>query len=87
MKKAVDTIPQKAVAAGLNEAGFETLEMTIEPTLNDTRVHAPVVMAASQQQQLNMVDDTDKVTGYCTREECHSGEGIQHRAFSIFIFD
>ena len=31
------------------------------------------------------VNRKDKVLGYRSREECHSGKGILHRAFSIFI--
>ena len=78
---------QKTVAAGLNDAGFETIEMTIEPTRHNAQGDRRADVAAGDPQKLIMVDNNDTVTGYCTREECHAGEGIQHRAFSIFIFD
>jgi hydroxymethylglutaryl-CoA reductase len=77
----------KTVAAGLNDAGFETIEMTIEPAWQDARGDCRADITASNQQKLIMVDINDTVTGYCTREECHAGEGLRHRAFSIFIFD
>lgn len=33
------------------------------------------------------VDEHDEVVGYKSKAECHEGEAILHRAFSIFIFD
>ena len=33
------------------------------------------------------VDEHDQVIDYKTKYECHQGEGILHRAFSIFIFN
>jgi len=33
------------------------------------------------------VDDQDSVCGYETKQNCHRGAGILHRAFSIFIFN
>jgi isopentenyl-diphosphate Delta-isomerase len=38
-------------------------------------------------QQLIIVDSEDRVLGFRSREDCHEGEGILHRAFSIFIFN
>ena len=38
-------------------------------------------------EKLILVDDEDNIIGYKTKEECHQGNGILHRAFSIFIFD
>ena len=34
-----------------------------------------------------LVDDNDNVLGYKTKIDCHQGEGILHRAFSIFILN
>lgn len=78
---------QKAVIAGLNDAGFDAIKMTIEPTLRDVRSDRGSDITANDQQELIVVDENDTITGYCTRQECHAGDGIQHRAFSIFIFD
>jgi isopentenyl-diphosphate delta-isomerase len=36
---------------------------------------------------LILVDENDNETGYMSKELCHQGEGILHRAFSIFIFN
>jgi isopentenyl-diphosphate delta-isomerase len=36
---------------------------------------------------LILVDVEDNVLGYETKEKCHQGKGILHRAFSIFIFN
>ena len=36
---------------------------------------------------LILVDDTDAVVGHLSKAECHVGEGILHRAFSVFVFD
>lgn len=38
-------------------------------------------------EKLIVVDENDRILGFKTKEECHRGEGILHRAFSIFIFD
>lgn len=38
-------------------------------------------------EQLQLVSENDEVIGYRSKEECHDGEGILHRAFSIFIFN
>lgn len=35
---------------------------------------------------LILVDENDNEIGYLTKDECHKGNGILHRAFSIFIF-
>jgi len=36
---------------------------------------------------LILVDEQDREIGYRHKRECHSGHGILHRAFSIFLFD
>ncbi len=36
---------------------------------------------------LILVDSHDSIIGHATKEHCHSGDGILHRAFSIFIFN
>lgn len=33
------------------------------------------------------VDSDDHETGFASKEECHRGEGLLHRAFSAFIFN
>ena len=34
-----------------------------------------------------LVDESDAVTGSASKADCHHGEGVLHRAFSIFIFN
>ena len=36
---------------------------------------------------LIVVDETNEVVDYRSKADCHAGEGILHRAFSVFIFD
>jgi isopentenyl-diphosphate delta-isomerase len=36
---------------------------------------------------LILVDHEDREIGFLTKEECHTGAGILHRAFSVFLFD
>lgn len=36
---------------------------------------------------LILVDREDRETGYLSKEECHRGNGILHRAFSVFLFN
>ena len=38
-------------------------------------------------EKLILVDINDNVLGYKSKIECHEGNGILHRAFSIFIFN
>lgn len=38
-------------------------------------------------EMLILVDESDNVVGYSDKLECHRGEGVLHRAFSIFIFN
>lgn len=36
---------------------------------------------------LILVDAEDRVVGHLPKAECHTGDGILHRAFSVFLFD
>jgi len=38
-------------------------------------------------EKLVLVDEKDNVVGYEEKEKCHEGNGILHRAFSVFIFN
>jgi isopentenyl-diphosphate delta-isomerase len=40
-----------------------------------------------ESEKLILVDEDDTVVGYETKDKCHNGDGILHRAFSIFIFN
>jgi len=36
---------------------------------------------------LILVDDADREVGYLSKDLCHDGEGVLHRAFSLLIFN
>jgi len=36
---------------------------------------------------LILVDESDRVVGHLSKGACHDGEGILHRAFSLFVFN
>ena len=38
-------------------------------------------------EMLIVVDENDTIIDYKSKIECHQGNGILHRAFSIFIFN
>lgn len=38
-------------------------------------------------EELILVNGEDRVLGYGMRDECHRGDGILHRAFSVFLFN
>lgn len=42
---------------------------------------------SSEDESLILVDADDRQTGRLNKAECHNGDGILHRAFSIFLFD
>jgi isopentenyl-diphosphate delta-isomerase len=42
---------------------------------------------SSPAESLILVDDNDREIGYRSKEECHRGQGLLHRAFSVFLFN
>ena len=40
-----------------------------------------------ENEQLVLVDSNDNILGHKSKAECHNGDGILHRAFSLFIFN
>jgi isopentenyl-diphosphate Delta-isomerase len=38
-------------------------------------------------EELILVDEVDREVGRKAKSECHAGEGVLHRAFSIFVFN
>jgi isopentenyl-diphosphate delta-isomerase len=44
-------------------------------------------IVSSESEELILVDENDNELGYLSKQECHDGEGILHRAFSLFIFN
>jgi isopentenyl-diphosphate Delta-isomerase len=44
-------------------------------------------VVSSSTEQLILVDELDRVIGAKQKSECHEGNGVLHRAFSIFVFN
>ncbi len=44
-------------------------------------------MVSSEMEELIVVDADDRPLGTRLKGECHDGDGILHRAFSLFLFD
>lgn len=44
------------------------------------------VCVSFDDEQLILVDADDVVTGHCSKVDAHRGQGLLHRAFSIFLF-
>jgi len=40
-----------------------------------------------ENEELILVDSDDNELGFLNKEKCHDGEGILHRAFSLFLFN
>ena len=44
-------------------------------------------VVSSDAEELILVDDTDRETGFLSKAACHDGDGVLHRAFSAFLFN
>ena len=44
-------------------------------------------IVSDQDELLILVDSEDNELGFSSKAECHSGTGLLHRAFSVFIFN
>ncbi len=44
-------------------------------------------IVSSEKERLILVDSDDNILGYESKAACHDGNGILHRAFSLFIFN
>ena len=53
--------------------------------MSDPSTAAPIV--SFDDEPLILVDSEDNVLGYKPKAEAHEGDGVLHRAFSIFLFD
>ncbi|MGI9235828.1 MAG: isopentenyl-diphosphate Delta-isomerase [Woeseiaceae bacterium] len=42
---------------------------------------------SSESEELILVDRDDRETGYLSKAYCHDGDGVLHRAFSLFLFN
>ena len=44
-------------------------------------------VVSSPAEELILVDADDNETGYLSKAACHDGDGVLHRAFSLFVFN
>jgi isopentenyl-diphosphate delta-isomerase len=42
---------------------------------------------SSEAEELILVDALDRVLGHASKAACHDGDGVLHRAFSLFVFN
>lgn len=45
------------------------------------------VTVSYDDEPLVLVDEQDREIGFLDKRRCHDGEGVLHRAFSVFVFD
>lgn len=78
------------VTAALQNAGYYVLKPFIEPGFEKKAAGSkdqPLTAAHKPEDRLIVVNRKDEVLDFLPRSECHAGEGILHRAFSIHIFN
>jgi len=44
-------------------------------------------VVSNANEQLILVDQSDREIGFKAKTDCHTGKGVLHRAFSIFVFN
>jgi isopentenyl-diphosphate delta-isomerase len=47
----------------------------------------PSRVVSSDREELILVDENDRELGTLSKGACHDGDGVLHRAFSVFLFD
>lgn len=55
--------------------------------MNSAISAAPDAVVSFESEQLILVDDSDNEIGFDSKGRCHDGDGILHRAFSVFVFN
>ena len=53
----------------------------------DPLEHVSTEIVSSDTESLILVDSDDEILGHLDKSACHDGDGILHRAFSLFIFN
>ncbi len=44
-------------------------------------------VVSSESEELILVDEADNEIGFSSKADCHDGDGVLHRAFSLFLFN
>jgi isopentenyl-diphosphate delta-isomerase len=50
-------------------------------------IHVTHEVVSSDEEPLILVDESDREIGHLSKGACHDGNGVLHRAFSLFIFN
>jgi isopentenyl-diphosphate delta-isomerase len=50
-------------------------------------LNQPHRIVSSEAEELILVDTDDNETGFLSKADCHDGDGVMHRAFSLFLFN
>ncbi len=50
-------------------------------------MNEPNRIVSSEAEELILVDAGDNETGFLSKAACHDGDGVLHRAFSLFLFN
>ena len=53
----------------------------------DAAPHVVHEAVSSEEEPLTLVDESDREIGHLSKGACHDGDGVLHRAFSLFIFN
>ncbi len=53
----------------------------------EAAVYPDAEIVSSEEEPLILVDEFDREIGHLSKGACHDGEGVLHRAFSLFIFN
>ena len=53
----------------------------------DTPSHPVDQVVSSEDELLILVDEHDRELGHLSKGACHDGDGVLHRAFSLFVFN
>lgn len=69
----------------MTSPGSGTAGMTSEPRHDSAAPRDQVV--SSESEELILVDLADTVVGFASKAAAHDGDGILHRAFSVFLTD
>ncbi len=55
--------------------------------LAEQQLRQDYAVVSDESENLMLVDEQDKFTGYASKRECHDGGGLLHRAFSLFVIN
>lgn len=53
----------------------------------EAAIHTHHEIVSSEEEPLILVDESDREIGHLSKGPCHDGDGVLHRAFSLFIFN